>query len=124
MFTGAKEPKLKEPCHTTSVTRTASNRTPEPNRRRLRIALFRIIGGTGSDLGDGYRILTRRRLRNVSSLTYFRRWSPVQPSNRTVQPHRWLVLYSDSGSFLSLLSLENRMQSTLSGLKTITNALN
>jgi hypothetical protein len=51
MLTGANEPKLKEPCHTTSVTRMASKRTPEPNRKRLRMALFRIIGGTHADLG-------------------------------------------------------------------------
>ncbi len=36
---GAKGPSVKEPCHTTSVTRMASNTKPEPKRRRLRMAL-------------------------------------------------------------------------------------
>src|ERR1700733_6313116 len=45
MLEGANWSRLKEPCHTTSVTRMASNRTPEPNATRLRISPVRIIGG-------------------------------------------------------------------------------
>ena len=42
MLEGANGPNVKEPCHTSSVTRMASSRKPEPMMMRLRMALFEL----------------------------------------------------------------------------------
>src|SRR5260370_1187460 len=45
---GANSPKLNDTCHATSVSRSASNTSPEPNRYRFRIVLI-IVGQTAHD---------------------------------------------------------------------------
>src|ERR1700732_858186 len=61
---GANWSRLKEPCHTTSVTRMASRTTPEPNATRLRIGPVRIIGGGRWKVGEGQALPAHKRLGN------------------------------------------------------------
>src|SRR5437868_7567701 len=54
---GPNSPKLKETCHTTRVSRVASNTRPEPKTYRLRIGIYhyraQVSGGSGQALYPG-----------------------------------------------------------------------